>query len=172
MDDLHWRHGMGKADLILSCGDVYDQVILEAANAFNCPKIFAVRGNHDPDANTPFPAPIIDLHMTVQTFSGFTFGGLNGSWRYKSKGPFLHDQIKVCKYMSAFPAVDVLITHNSPRGIHDRDDGIHEGFDGLTNYIIEHKPKYLFHGHQHREQESLCDATRVICVYGWKEMDV
>ena len=110
--------------------------------------------------------------MTVQEFNGFTFGGLNGSWRYKSKGPYLHDQIEVCKYMSAFPAVDILIAHNSPRGIHDRDDGIHEGFDGLNNYIIEHKPKYLFHGHQHVNQETECDGTRVICVYGFKVMEI
>lgn len=34
IDDLHWHHGTGQADLIISCGDVYDQVILEAANAY------------------------------------------------------------------------------------------------------------------------------------------
>ena len=74
--------------------------------------------------------------------------------------------------MSAFPPVDILISHNSPRGIHDRNDGIHEGFDGLTNYILEHKPKFLFHGHQHYEQESLMEGTRVICVYGSKLMEI
>jgi Icc-related predicted phosphoesterase len=74
--------------------------------------------------------------------------------------------------MSAFPAVDILIAHNSPKGIHDRDDGIHEGFDGLTNYILEHKPKYLFHGHQHYEQETVYEGTKVICVFGWKVMEI
>lgn len=74
--------------------------------------------------------------------------------------------------MSAFPAVDIFISHNSPRGMHERNEDAYAGFDGLVNYLFEHKPKYLFHGHQHREQESLCDATKVICVYGWKVMDV
>jgi len=183
IDDLHWRHGAGEAgsvDLILSLGDVADQVILEAAHAYNCSHIFAVRGNHDHNADVPFPPPIIDLHMTVQKFNGMTFGGLNGALSpYSHDGgvirfPFLHTQSEVCRYMSAFPPVDVLISHNSPRGVHDGDStgGGHTGFDGLVNYLYEHKPKYLFHGHQHYGQETMCDATKVFCVYGWKVMEI
>lgn len=177
IDDLHWRHGAGDVDLILSLGDNADQVILEASKAFNCPHIFAVRGNHDHNADAPFPAPIIDLHMTVQKFNGMSFGGLNGalkpSGHYRhGKTPFLHEQSEVCRYMSAFPAVDVFISHNSPRGVHERNDDAYAGFDGLVNYLFEHKPKYLFHGHQHYGQETTCDATRVICVYGWKVMEI
>lgn len=172
IDDLHWRLGSGQADLLLSLGDVADQVILEAANAYNCPCIYAVRGNHDHNDHTPFPEPIVDLHMTVREFGGLRFGGLNGAWQYKPRGHFLYQQSAVCKFMSAFPPVDVLISHNSPRGIHDRNDGIHEGFDGLMNYILEHHPRFLFHGHQHCEQESLVGGTRVICVYGSKETEI
>lgn len=39
IDDLHWNHGGGQADVLLSCGDIYDQVILEAAQAYSCPRI-------------------------------------------------------------------------------------------------------------------------------------
>ncbi len=60
VDDFHWRHGTGRADVLLSCGDVSDQVILEAAEAYGCETILAVKGNHD--NNEPFPKPIIDLH--------------------------------------------------------------------------------------------------------------
>ena len=172
IDELHWRNGTGQADLILSCGDVADQVIIEASQAYECPHVFAVRGNHDYNHDNAFPEPIIDLHLAIRKHGGLTFGGLNGSWRYKSKGHYLHDQDEVCRYMSAFPPVDILIAHNSPKGIHDRDDGIHEGFDGLTNYILEHKPRFLFHGHQHINQETLYEGTRVICVYGWKVMAI
>ena len=45
---FHWKHGAGQADLVVSCGDVADQVILEAAEAYSCKTIFAVKGNHDP----------------------------------------------------------------------------------------------------------------------------
>jgi len=174
IDELHWRNGSGQADLILSLGDVADQVILEASKAYNCPHVFAVRGNHDHDEGQPFPKPIIDLHMSTQKFNGMTFGGLNGALKPHSHPaiiPFLYEQTEVCRYMSAFPPVDILISHNSPRGVHERNDDSYAGFDGLMNYLFEHKPKYLFHGHQHINRETTCDATRVICVYGWRVME-
>ena len=43
IDELHWPAGGGKADLLLSCGDLFDQVIVEAAQAYHCPQIFAVK---------------------------------------------------------------------------------------------------------------------------------
>ncbi len=36
IDDLHWEYGRRSADVLLSCGDVFDQVILEAAEACAC----------------------------------------------------------------------------------------------------------------------------------------
>lgn len=172
IDELHWRNGSGQMDLILSLGDIADQVILEAAKAYNCPNVFAVRGNHDYNHEKQFPEPIVDLHMMTKTFNGMTFGGFNGAWQYKPRGHYLYSQQEVCRLMSPFPPVDVFISHNSPRGIHDRDDGLHTGFDGLTNYIIEHKPKFLFHGHQHINRETVYHLTKVIGVYEWKVMEL
>ncbi len=34
VEDLNWKHGEGEADILLSCGDVPDHVILEAADEF------------------------------------------------------------------------------------------------------------------------------------------
>lgn len=31
IEDLRWKHGVGEADILLSCGDVSDHVIMEAA---------------------------------------------------------------------------------------------------------------------------------------------
>ena len=45
IEDLRWKHGVGEADILLSCGDVSDHVIMEAADAFKCHSIFAVKGN-------------------------------------------------------------------------------------------------------------------------------
>lgn len=42
------------------------------------------------------------------------------------------DQAEVSDMLAGFPPVDVFIAHNSPRGVHDRDDEIHTGFDALT----------------------------------------
>ena len=166
VDDLHWRHGKGKADLLLSCGDVSDQYILEAAEAYACRTIFAVKGNHD--SQESFVPPIVDLHLAVQSFNGIRFGGFSGAWKYKPRGHFLYEQCEVDKLIASFPEVDILLCHNSPRGIHDKEDGIHYGFEGLTHYISNAKPNLLIHGHQHVNAETQIGATRVIGVYGYK----
>jgi Icc-related predicted phosphoesterase len=170
IDSFKWHWGEGQADLLISCGDVSDSLILEAAEAFNCSKIFAVKGNHD--SNAPFPAPIIDLHLKTETFNGVTFGGLNGSWKYKPRGNFLYEQDEVSEFLRDFPAVDVFVSHNSPKGIHDKWDDVHNGFEGLTGYIEKAKPKLLIHGHQHCNQETKVGGTRVIGVYGHRMVEV
>ena len=83
IDELHWEYGLGKADVLLSCGDVYDQVILEASRSYNCHAVFAVKGNHD--HNEVFKNPVIDLHRNRKGYGGMRFGGFNGSWKYKLK---------------------------------------------------------------------------------------
>lgn len=170
IDDLHWNHGEGDADLVLSCGDVFDQVILEAASAHSCAFILAVKGNHD--ADVPFTKPIIDLHLSVYEWKGIRFGGINGSWRYKSRGPFLYDQEEVQKCLATFPPVDVFLSHNSPRHIHDKEDAVHTGFEGLTAYIQRTKPRIVIHGHQHIDRETQLDDTRVIGVYEQRLIEI
>lgn len=163
MDDLHWKQGRGQADLILSCGDLFDQVILEAAEAFACPMILAVKGNHD--RQDPFSPPIIDLHLQAKEVGGLKFGGLNGSWRYKP-GPFHYEQRQVHSSLSDFPAVDVFLSHNSPKGIHEVDETIHQGFEGLLAYVAKVQPRLLIHGHQHQNQETRIGRTSILGVYG------
>ena len=164
IDAFHWEHGCGQVDAVLSCGDVSDQVLLEAAKTHGEPPIFAVKGNHDDDA--PFAAPIVDLHLQVRVLGGLRFGGMNGAWRYKPRGTFLYSQQEAEALLSTFPVVDILVSHNSPRGIHDRDDGVHLGFEGLTKYLARARPKVLVHGHQHRNCETFVEGTRVAGVHG------
>ena len=168
--DLHWKYGSGQADVLLSCGDVSDQVIMEAASAYGLVSVFAVKGNHD--INAPFTEPIIDLHLKTFTSASFSFGGLNGSWKYKPRGHFLYDQEEVNGFLSEFPNVDVFISHNSPRHIHDQDDQVHFGFEGLNSYITRVMPKLVFHGHQHVDCETLIAETRVIGVCGYRLIEI
>ncbi len=51
---------------------------------------------------------------------GVRFGGLNGSWKYKPRGHFLYEQGEAESLLATLPPVDILLSHNSPRGIHDR----------------------------------------------------
>jgi len=170
IDDLRWRGGTGAADTLLSCGDVADSVILEAADAYGCGCILAVKGNHD--RATPFPPPILDLHLRTHSIGGVTFGGFNGSWKYKPRGHFLYEQGEAGLLLASMPPVDVLLAHNSPRGIHDREDSVHVGFDALNTYIQTAKPRLLVHGHQHAVAETKVGQTRVIGVYGHTVVEV
>ena len=165
MDDFHWPHGGGQADLLLACGDVADQVILEAAQAYGVTRILAVKGNHDADA--AFASPIENLHLTVvEHGGGLRIGGCNGCWKYKPRGAFLYDQAEAHRLLAGFPPVDILITHNSPRGIHDREDGVHPGFDALADYLHRAEPRLLLHGHQHVDRETQIGRTTVVGVHG------
>ena len=157
------------ADLLVSLGDLPDSVILAAAEICRPRGVMAVEGNHDSSA--PFPAPIHDLHLKTFTFGGLTFGGFCGSWKYKPKGNYLFEQHEVDALMAGFPPVDVFIAHNSPRGIHDRDDEVHLGFVAFSNYITSAKPKFFIHGHQHHNVETMVGSTRVIGTFGHRFLE-
>lgn len=170
IDDFHWSQETGQADVLLSCGDVADGFILEAAAAYNCDQIFAVKGNHDISA--PFPKPIVDLHLRVEKVGGLTLGGFNGSWKHKPRGHFLYEQDEATALLDGFSAVDLLVAHNSPSGIHECGDDHHAGFVALNAYIARAKPKVLIHGHQHINKESTVGETRVVGVYGHRVFEL
>jgi Icc-related predicted phosphoesterase len=153
-----------RADILISCGDIPDDVILQIADRCRCREILAVKGNHDSSA--PFPAPIRDIHLATFQFRAITFGGFCGSWKYKPKGNYLFEQSEVDQKLAAFPPVDVFIAHNSPRLVHDRDDEVHIGFVAFNNYIARAHPRLLLHGHQHEDVETMMDQTRVVGTYG------
>ena len=165
-DDDSVRHTIQteRADVLVTCGDIFETIILQVAQSIHCPHILAVKGNHD--SGEPFPPPIVDLHLVTHTVDGVRFGGFQGSWRYKPRGHFLYEQAEVELLLASFPPVDVFVAHNSPRHVHDRDDDVHFGFEAFVPYIERARPRLFIHGHQHVEQETMIGQTRVIGVYG------
>lgn len=157
-------------DVLVSCGDLPDEVILKAAAKCRCRQILAVKGNHDSSA--AFPEPIQDLHLKRLQFRGMSFGGFCGSWRYKPRGNYLFEDFEVEHLLANFAAVDVFITHNSPRLIHDREDDVHMGFAAFNQYLERAKPKFLLHGHQHQNIETQIGGTLVIGTYGHRMLVV
>ena len=153
-----------QAEVLVSCGDLSDQTILRAAERCRCRHILAVKENHDSSA--PFKAPIVDLHLRSHAVRGITFGGFCGAWKYKPRGNHLFDQAEVERALAAFPSADVFVAHNSPRMVHDRDDEVHIGFTAFNSYLARAQPRWLLHGHQHLNVESIVGATRVIGTYG------
>jgi uncharacterized protein len=169
-DLIERKIGDDPADVVISCGDISDSAILRVAERVGAAHILAVKGNHD--SSGQFPSPIVDLHLKVFALDGIRFGGFAGSWRYKPRGNFLFDQDEVAGLLADFSPVDVFVAHNSPRGIHDRDDGVHHGFEAFINYIDRIKPRLFVHGHQHVNRETRIDQTSVIGVYGFRRLEI
>jgi Icc-related predicted phosphoesterase len=169
-DDIPESKDIPEADILISCGDIADQTIMNVAGMSRCSRIFAVKGNHD--SGSVFTPPILDLHLTARNYGGISFGGFQGSWKYKPRGNYLYEQEEAEKLLASYPRVDVFVSHNSPRGIHDREDEIHTGFDAFTGYLRRSRPKLFLHGHQHTEAETVIDGIRVIAVYGWKMLEL
>lgn len=62
---------------------------------------------------------------------------------------------------------DILISHTSPYGIHQKDTDVHCGLLGIKEYIDKYNPKVNLHGHQHKKEITILDnGTYVIGVYG------
>lgn len=157
-------------DLLLSLGDLYDVTLEKAVDVYAPEHVFAVRGNHCVDKD--FPLPTVDLHLQTVDRLGLSLGGFAGSWQYKSRGNHMYTQEQVHDLLADFPAVDVFIAHNSPRGIHERDTLNHQGFDAFLHYIDRTQPAYFFHGHQHCNQITYRGKTCIIGVYGERLINV
>lgn len=72
--------------------------------------------------------------------------------------------------------VDILLTHATPSGIHDREDPCHKGFRAFLWFMRAFKPKYLIHGHVHlydinADRQSTFRDTTIINAYDHVEID-
>jgi Icc-related predicted phosphoesterase len=170
VEESHWKHGKGDADVLLSCGNVPDAVILEAAEAHECKLILAVKGSNDSSA--PFNDPIINIHLRTTVCNGIAFGGLNGAVHCDEKGPYRYKQEEITEVLEEFRRVDVLVAHNSPRRVHDKKDEPRHGFEGISAYITRVIPELVIHGFQHSEKETKVGETKVIGVCGHKFIEM
>lgn len=86
---------------------------------------------------------------------GGRVAGVEGAFNYKNNKKFpLYDQYEMDDICRNLGKADIIISHNSPLGIHDSfadgtEDIAHLSFAGLRDYIKKHCPKYLIHGYQH-----------------------
>lgn len=180
---------VGDVDMIIGCGDLpyyYQEYI---AKKLDAPLIF-VRGNHDVlieydaygDRNAPRGG--IDLHRKVFIKDEIIFAGIEGCNRY-NRGNFQYTPSEMWGHVFQLVprlvfnrlvhgrALDVLVTHAAPFGIHDKPDWTHQGIKAFNWLIKTFKPKYHFHGHNHvykveTATETQVGNTLVINTYGYK----
>ena len=156
--------------VILTCGDVDNWTYRQIRDCCALP-ILGVHGNHDED-HWPEGVGVEDLHLRVHTLGGLRFGGFQGCWRYKPRGRFLYEEEEVAEALSEFPPVDVFLAHSPMAGVHDVDDGVHNGFQALRHYVERHRPALFLHGHSHQPASSLVGSTRSLCVFHWLKLDL
>ena len=171
---LAQQHGV---DAILTLGDLQPSW-LESLDRVHVPKL-GVYGNHDGEPYMTWFG-IDNLHMNrIQLDDGLSFAGFEGCVTYRRSGRRMgptYTQQQASKLARKLPAADVLVCHCPPRGVNDDpDDVAHIGFDGLRDYVAEHRPRYLLHGHTHPQPGRIADHvgdTRVFYVNGAKVIDL
>lgn len=186
------RHLFGDVDLVVSCGDLPYSYLEFIASMLNVPCFF-VRGNHDApeylaDGRTLYePGGWVNLDGRTVRAEGTILAGLEGSKRYKPRGRYQYtDRQMVAKIWLMMPRLlmnrvrfgrylDILVTHASPRGIHDGQDVCHSGFEALLTFLVRFRPHYLLHGHTHVYAKEATQTrfrdTEVINVYPFRVIE-
>lgn len=186
----------GAVDLLLSAGDLPFDYLEFLLDALEVPAVL-VPGNHDPDLGGytrraglsmragfpdrwPGPRGWLNADGRVVDVAGVRVAGLGGSVRY-SGGPNQWTQAQQARRARRLTwrrrgAVDVLLTHSPPRGVGDREDGPHQGFDCLHHVVQRLRPRWLLHGHIHpygeRPEPQQLGGTTVRNVVGSHVIDL
>lgn len=200
----------GDVDVVLSAGDLPMDYIGFIASSLNTPVGF-VFGNHNlkelPNFSRKAGNPLDSTSLSAQlrnTFGatyledrvvnikGLLIAGLGGSMRYNNgEHQFTERQMR-WRMLRLMPRLmwnrlihgrylDILLTHASPRGIHDKEDPCHIGFESMLWFMRRFRPRYLLHGHIHlydlnAQRRTRFGDTEVINVYDhyvleWSEND-
>ena len=134
-------------DAVVCLGDL-DRAWIEPLAHLRLPRV-GVHGNHD-EPGLLAEVEVLDLQGKRTSLCGKTFAGFEGCVRYGAGGPFHYTQRQASKLARKLPAAEILITHCPPRGINDDPaDPAHVGFDGLLDWVRDHRPRHLLHGHTH-----------------------
>lgn len=172
------RTRFGDVDMVISAGDLPMEYLGFIASSLNRPVCF-VFGNHNLKELPHFhrsERPILDdtsmasqirnyygatyLEDRVRKVGGLLIAGLGGSMRYNDGDHQFTDFEMYRRMWRLIPRLlwnrlvhgrylDILVTHASPRGIHDKEDLCHTGFGSFLWFMRAFKPRYLLHGHIH-----------------------
>lgn len=117
-------------------------------------------------------------------------GGFGGSIRYRPDGVNQYSQAEA--YFRAWRllpallvnrvkfgrALDLLITHSPPYGIHDEESQAHRGIHAINWLLQIAKPRYHLHGHTHFQRRNLSPSetrrglTTIMNIFPYKIVEV
>jgi Icc-related predicted phosphoesterase len=176
-------------ELILGCGDMPYTYLEYLVTILNVP-MYYVPGNHDPRSDNAHAEGGFNLDLKVLRHKTFLIGGFGGSIRYRPDGVNQYTQTEAyLRAVRLLPrlllnrtqygrALDILISHSPPFGIHDDTDPAHHGLKALNWLVRISKPRYHFHGHTHFYKRNLANAettigiTKIMNVYPYKLIEV
>jgi Icc-related predicted phosphoesterase len=189
------RSAFPDIDLLISCGDLPFYYLDFLTSALDAPMVY-VRGNHDEGPQYGEGDRLwkevrggSNIHGKVVARKGLMLAGLQGSMRYKAYAEYMYSETEMRRIVAGMVprllwnrrrfgrALDILVTHSPPFGIHDRPDLPHTGFKVFLSFIRLFKPRYHVHGHIHvyRQDEVTCtryEETEVINVYPYKLLEI
>jgi len=168
------RERFKEVDLVLSAGDLPPEYLGFITSMLNKDLVY-VMGNHDiseleargvrrwieDEKEIVDPSTgAIDTGFKLRRAEGLIILGLPGSMLYNG-GPNQYSEGAMARRLALIVprlllnrlrygrAVDLVLTHAAPQGIHDRDDPCHRGFKCFLWLMRTFKPKWLVHGHIH-----------------------
>ncbi|MBM3188579.1 MAG: metallophosphoesterase [Chloroflexi bacterium] len=184
----------GDVELVLGCGDLPFDYLEFIVTMLGKP-LYYVFGNHaqknvlsDDGSEKMAPGGCVNIHRRVVKHKGLLIAGLEGSMRYR-EGDHQYTQWEMHVMARAIAplliwnrlrygrALDILIAHAPPYGIHDDTDLCHQGFRAFLYLMERFKPRYLIHGHTHLYRHDAPRVTQfgettVVNTYGYQVIDV
>ncbi|MDR0876752.1 MAG: metallophosphoesterase [Treponema sp.] len=183
------KERFGDVELVLSAGDLPMDYLDFVVSSLNRP-LFFVFGNHNINelnyykggayASSYFwndsgtegrGSGAVHIGSKIIREEGLIIAGLGGSMRYNRGENQYTDFQMYMEIMRLIPRMifnrifrgrylDILLTHASPKGIHDKEDKCHWGFKAFLWFMRVFKPKYLIHGHIHLYDLAEVRSTR------------
>lgn len=175
-------------DLVLSCGDIKSEYLSFVATMIAAP-IYYVHGNHDANYQQNPPGGCDSIEDQLIVFNGLRIVGLGGSRKYNdhpvdSIPPYQYTEKQMRRRIRKLKlkllrhkGFDILVTHAPARGIGDGHDRCHKGFKTFLPLIEKYKPKYMIHGHMHRNYGQaprmiIRNDTTFIDAYGYYILEI
>ncbi len=134
-------------------------------------RLYGIIGNHD-SINSLEMNNIKNINGQVIECKGVKIAGIMGSNRYKNGDYGMMTQEECLELAKKMEYADILVSHDKAY-IYDRNDNVHDGLKGITEYIYKNHIPLHIHGHLHEEMEEILkNGTQSIGLYIIKLMEV
>lgn len=158
-------------DLILMAGDISEAYFPHIHELSRGVPLLAVLGNHDYPGVLSRHSYITNIHGKTVKAGTITVAGIEGSNKYKEVNFPSLTQPESMVVAYGLKNADILLSHTSPFGIHEKNCDTHCGLLGINEYLEREEPRFHIHGHQHENIQTQYGETLICGVYGISLID-